>query len=194
MVDEDDVFRRWSKRKRAVAQEEARESPGPDEPYSAPVVEDGEDETALLQRLNLPVPETMHPGDDFSAFMKAGVPEFLRKRALRTLWRSNPVLANLDGLNDYDDDFTSPEMTQKVLATAYRVGRGFLRPDPPPDMPHDSDAEDSAERNQSPEQLSETSDGKAGPDAADAAGQDVARKTDDEVDLSFQPRRMRFKT
>lgn len=85
------------------------------------------DETVLLERLGLPSPETLKEGDDFSGFMQAGVPEFLRKRALRVLWRSNPVLANLDGLNDYDDDFNSPELTQKVLATGYQVGRGFVK-------------------------------------------------------------------
>ena len=37
-------------------------------------------------------------GDDFSGFMARNVPDHLRRRALRKLWVSNPVLANLDGL------------------------------------------------------------------------------------------------
>ncbi len=123
---DDDFLARWSRRKRAVAVEE------PGEPATPPQIEvDVEPETEaeeaeLLARLELPAPETLKAGDDFSAFMAEGVPAFLRKRALRVLWRSNPVLANLDGLNDYDEDFTSPELTQKVLATAYRVGRGIV--------------------------------------------------------------------
>ncbi|MEO0917248.1 MAG: DUF3306 domain-containing protein, partial [Pseudomonadota bacterium] len=118
-MSDDDFLSRWSRRKRAVAEEAspsdeaARPAPAISEPATA------EEEEALLVELKLPSPESMKPGDDFSAFMADGVPEFLRKRALRVLWRSNPVLANLDGLNDYDDDFTSPELTQKVLATAY---------------------------------------------------------------------------
>jgi hypothetical protein len=39
--------------------------------------------------------------------MREGVPEALRNRALRKLWLSDPVLANLDGLNDYDEDFVA---------------------------------------------------------------------------------------
>ena len=122
---DDDFLSRWSRRKRAVADE------APDtvvEPAPAPTAEPEtpEEESALLAKLGLPVPENLKPGDDFSAFMADHVPPFLRKRALRVLWRSNPVLANLDGLNDYDEDFTSPELTQKVLATAYKVGRGIV--------------------------------------------------------------------
>lgn len=129
MADEDNVFSRWSRRKRSVE----AEKPPTEEIAIEPEIEEipepatDEEETALLQRLGLPIPESLGEGDDFAPFMNAGVPEFLRRRALRVLWRSNPVLANLDGLNDYDDDFNSPELTQKVLATGYQVGRGFVK-------------------------------------------------------------------
>ena len=142
MAEEDNLFSRWSRRKRAVAEENQGGSegdpgshPGQDEAgsqtrdlVSQEVEPDTEEEeAALLERLGLPVPETLKEGDDFSVFMAKGVPQFLRKRALRILWKSNPVLANLDGLNDYDEDFNSPELTQKVLATGYQVGKGFAR-------------------------------------------------------------------
>ena len=123
-MSDDDYLSRWSRRKRDVAAEEA--APAPEAPVDEPEPQTEAEEAEILARLNLPVPESLQPGDDFSVFMAKGVPAFLRKRALRILWRSNPVLANLDGLNDYDDDFTSPELTQKVLATAYQVGRGFV--------------------------------------------------------------------
>ena len=123
-MSDDDFLSRWSKRKRAVAEES--EAPEQVETIVETVPETSEEEELLLKKLRLPVPESLKAGDDFSAFMADHVPAFLRKRALRVLWRSNPVLANLDGLNDYDDDFTSPEMTKKVLATAYQVGRGFV--------------------------------------------------------------------
>lgn len=128
-MSDDDIFSRWSRRKRAAAREEVEEAPVEDTPSAPEPVpaDDSEDEAALLERLGLPVPETMVKGDDFSAFMAPGVPGFLRKRALRVLWGSNPVLANLDGLNDYDDDFTSPELTKRIVATGYQVGRGFIR-------------------------------------------------------------------
>ena len=143
MAEEDNVFSRWSRRKRAGADQD-RSRPGLDpgpladakleevpgqarDALEIAEPESEEEEAVLLERLGLPKPESMGEGDDFAPFMKAGVPEFLRKRALRVLWRSNPVLANLDGLNDYDEDFNSPELTQKVLATGYQVGRGFVK-------------------------------------------------------------------
>ena len=139
---DDDFLARWSRRKRAVAEEEPSEPTAPESvPETEPASED--EEAELLARLNLPSPESLKEGDDFSVFMAEGVPAFLRKRALRVLWRSNPVLANLDGLNDYDEDFTSPELTQRVLATAYQVGRGFVSEKP--QQPETFDVDDSAE-------------------------------------------------
>lgn len=126
-MSDEDFLSRWSRRKKAVAEEEAAVETAETaaiNPVPEPATPEEEDQ--LLAELKLPVPESMKPGDDFSAFMADGVPQFLRNRALRVLWRSNPVLANLDGLNDYDDDFRSPELTQKVLATAYQVGRGIV--------------------------------------------------------------------
>mgnify|MGYP001818236067 CR=1 FL=1 len=126
MADEEDFLSRWSRRKRSVAEETPAVEAGPvqtSEPLDEP--ESEEDEAELLERLGLPVPETLKEGDDFSGFMQAGVPQFLRKRALRVLWRSNPVLANLDGLNDYDDDFRTLGVG-KVVRTAYEVGKGMV--------------------------------------------------------------------
>jgi hypothetical protein len=57
--------------------------------------------------------------------MAKAVPEHLRRIALRKLWSSNPVLACLDGLNDYEDDYTDAALAVKTLATNYKVGRGF---------------------------------------------------------------------
>jgi hypothetical protein len=127
MSDEEDFLARWSRRKRRVAEEEIPpEADMADAPDPDPVPATEEEEAALLEKLGLPKPETLGPGDDFKAFMAQGVPQVLRRRALRVLWRTNPVLANLDGLNDYDADFNSPDLTKKILATGYQVGRGFV--------------------------------------------------------------------
>ncbi len=102
---------RWSRLKRERRQ-------GEPEPGDAPKVEDtepapagrqpasGDEETAAL---DLPDIETLDKDSDYSVFMREGVPEQLKKLALRKLWRSDPVLAVLDGLNDYDEDFRIPE-------------------------------------------------------------------------------------
>ncbi len=63
MAEDDDFLSRWSRRKRTVAAEAAPEpEPVPDPlPETAP---EDEDEEALLERLGLPVPETLKEGDD----------------------------------------------------------------------------------------------------------------------------------
>ena len=195
MSEEEGFLSRWSQRKRATEAEEAT-GPGPDpgplgqsEPETAPEPNEAEDEAALLERLNLPVPETLKDGDDFSGFMQAGVPDFLRKRALRVLWRSNPVLANLDGLNDYDEDFNAPELTQKVLATGYQVGRGFVKKvlEGAPD-----DAEGSSEAD-APEELA------TGEETVETQGENEPVHTSEaepevHAEEPPRPRRMRFET
>jgi hypothetical protein len=80
----------------------------------------------ILAELDLPDPETLTQGDDFAAFMARAVPEHLRNRALRKLWRSNPVLACVDGLNDYDDDYLTGSYGNAPLKTSYQVGKGLL--------------------------------------------------------------------
>ena len=80
----------------------------------------------ILDLLKLPDPDTLRKGDDFAAFMARAVPLHLRNRALRKLWRSDPVLACLDGLNDYDADYLTGSTGQGVIATSYQVGKGLL--------------------------------------------------------------------
>jgi len=74
----------------------------------------------------LPDIDSLDKNSDFSAFLRQGVPEEIRRRALRVLWRSDPVLANLDGLNDYDEDFTVVHTVADAVRTAYKVGKGYL--------------------------------------------------------------------
>ncbi|MDJ1017296.1 MAG: DUF3306 domain-containing protein [Paracoccaceae bacterium] len=201
--EEEDLFSRWSRRKQAVKDAEAEPVPPPEAPEETlqdEAVEEIEEE--VLARFGLPAPESLGPGDDFSGFMQSGVPEFLRRRALRRLWRSNPVLANLDGLNDYDEDFTSPEETAKILTTAYKVGRGLVV---------DAESEDDSEE-AAAEETREKQVGFEKPDAptglttepiAQNGGEEVqraavegekAQETQGDVEETPRPRRMRFNT
>ncbi len=70
--------------------------------------------------------DSLNYKSDYTRFMKAGVPEAVRRRALRMLWQSNPILANIDGLNDYDEDFTDAALAVKVLSSNYKPGTGYL--------------------------------------------------------------------
>lgn len=114
----------WSRRRAQVAAEaeaQAREA------EIAARETDLADKTdaELCEDLGLPDPDAMQSGDDFSAFMSKAVPDRLRRRALRRLWLSNPVLANVDGLVDYGEDFTDSATVIENLQTAYQVGRGM---------------------------------------------------------------------
>ena len=61
---------------------------------------------------------------DFTVFMAKGVPKALRNQALKKLWRSNPLLANLDGLNDYDLDYRPSEIAALAARSAADLARG----------------------------------------------------------------------
>lgn len=51
-----------------------------------------EEEAEIVARL--PDIDKMDDGSDFSVFLKEGVPDLLRRKALRKLWRLNPVFAD----------------------------------------------------------------------------------------------------
>ena len=123
-----DLLSSWSRRRAAVAAEAEKEDRALREDELAQeqdALADKSDEE-ILELLDLPDPDSLKVGDDFKAFMSKAVPEHLRKRALRKLWRSNPVLACVDGLNDYDDDYLAQGLGQGAIKTSYQVGKGML--------------------------------------------------------------------
>ena len=118
----------WSRRKAAVAAEAVAEDRAVEDAVIAEQHEALAEKTdvEILEELGLPDPDAMVQGDDFKAFLSKTVPAHLRKRALRKLWRSNPVLACVDGLNDYDDDYLTGSYGQGPISTTYQVGKGML--------------------------------------------------------------------
>lgn len=119
----------WSRRKAAVEAEQAEETKQAEDAEARATQEElsAKSDEEVLEELGLPDPDTLEPGQDISGFMQKAVPERLRQRAMRKLWRLNPVLANLDGLCDYNDDFTNAATDAPGVATAYRVGKGLLK-------------------------------------------------------------------
>jgi hypothetical protein len=115
----------WSRRRAGVAAE-AETDVLEEEQLAAEALDAEKTDEELLEELGLPDPDTLKMGDDFSAFMGKMVPDRLRRRALRVLWRSNPTLANLDALVDYGEDFTDKAMCVENMQTAYQVGKGML--------------------------------------------------------------------
>ena len=76
----------------------------------------------------LPSIETLGRDSDYTPFMRPDVPDGLRNAALRKLWTSDPIYANLDGLVDYAEDFGAAFALGGAVATVYRVLEGM--PDP----------------------------------------------------------------
>ena len=118
----------WERRRAAVEAEARAEAAAEVEAarvaQEASLAEKTDEE--LLAELNLPDPETLTEGDDFKQFLTEAVPARLRTRALRRLWRVNPVLANVDGLLEYGEDYTDAATVVENLQTAYQVGKGML--------------------------------------------------------------------
>jgi len=73
--------------------------------------------------------EALDKSSDYTRFIQANVPEEIQKKALRKLWASDEVFEVLDGMNDYDEDFTGDGLAGKAFKTAYKVGRGFITED-----------------------------------------------------------------
>lgn len=124
-------WQRWS-RKKTEARIDAEQAPTT-VIESEPAPEERElalnetlPEQEVLAKYNLPDPDTIEMGTDITGFMHKEIPELLRRKALRSLWKSNPVLAVLDGLNDYDEDFTDAAPGVKGAKTLYKVGKGLF--------------------------------------------------------------------
>lgn len=124
-------LQRWS-RKKSEARSELRSqaATAPEPELSAEeqelAINEALPEQEVLEKYNLPDPDAIQLGTDITGFMRKEIPELLRRRALRSLWRSNPVLAVLDGLNDYDEDYTGINAPAGAIRTLYKVGEGLI--------------------------------------------------------------------
>lgn len=129
MTGSDEFLSRWSRLKRTSSEHTAPSEQAVSPDAAAQVDADAADKTddEILEELGLPDPDALDGGDDFSAFMSSAVPTRLRNRALRRLWGTNPVLANLDELLDYGEDYTDAATVVENMQTAYQVGRGWLK-------------------------------------------------------------------
>lgn len=105
----------------------------------------------------LPPLESLNGDSDFTPFMREGVPEFIKRKAMRILWRANPLFGFRDGLNDYDEDFNIVHKIIDQSVGAYQVGRGHLSEEELQDMmPEEAKrAFDDDEENAEEEQLAD---------------------------------------
>ncbi|MTI42352.1 uncharacterized protein DUF3306 [Roseibium hamelinense] len=135
---EEGFLQRWSRRKRGegadqpsdpvaqtdadFASEERTENPDQTATASSTVDEEAEANRKAAEAVDL---DSLTADSDFTVFMKRGVPAALKTAALRKLWRSDPVFAVLDGLNDYDENFRTAQLFPEGVRSAWKVGEGY---------------------------------------------------------------------
>ncbi|MCP4185989.1 MAG: DUF3306 domain-containing protein [Gammaproteobacteria bacterium] len=102
--DNEAVLSRWSRRKLQNQQISKMEPPVVDQTPVEPVLTDAD----------MPAIETLDESSDFSAFMSSGVSDKLRNLALRKMFQT-PAFNIRDGLDEYDEDFTSFEKLGDIV-------------------------------------------------------------------------------
>jgi hypothetical protein len=168
--DETNRLSRWSQRKLAARRGEAipDEVPpvagdvSPNQPVAA-LPETAADEPAP----ELPSIEELTAESDYKVFLQKGVPAALTRAALRKLWTSDPVLANLDGLNDYDEVYNAVQPALTLAQTSYRPGKGY--------------ADETEEAVDEPEEEMSTDEGSDRTESRDLAAAPDAEKGGDEA-------------
>lgn len=118
----------WSARRARVAEEEEalREIESAKAQAQLNEIQEEKSDEEILLEHNLPDPDTLTADDNVAGFMVKSVPERLRRRALRRFWRLNPILANVDGLVDYGENYTDAATVVENLKSTYQVGKGML--------------------------------------------------------------------
>ena len=109
---------RWARRK-----QEAREAPAvvsempaaePESMLDLPLTDEIPEEPVALTDADMPDIGTLGEDSDFTGFMSPGVSDELRNLALRKLFHA-PVFNIRDGLDEYDEDYTSFEKLGDIV-------------------------------------------------------------------------------
>ena len=124
----DSLLHRWSKQKSQTESQSEPEVADQEQPSEVPETADAvlaeptsEAPTETVEPddkepVELPPIESLDEDSDYSLFMSPEVDEGLRKLALRKLFKS-PMFNVVDGLNDYDDDFTTFEALGDIVTS-----------------------------------------------------------------------------
>ena len=78
----------------------------------------------------LPPIESLDTDSDFTPFLADNIPEFIRNRALKILWRSDPLFGFQDGLDDYAENFrVIDKLIDAATQSSYKPGQGYDQPE-----------------------------------------------------------------
>jgi hypothetical protein len=106
MSEDEGFLARWSRLKREQAAVPSRSDDTPAPEQALPPVDVPPDAVDLT---SLPPIESIGPGSDISAYLGAGVPLELTQAALRSAWRTDPVIREFVEIADNQWDFNTPE-------------------------------------------------------------------------------------
>lgn len=106
---------RWSRRK---DQAKSKPSPQPEE-KAQPEADNRNDKEPVKGDEDMPPVESIDENSDVSDFFSPGVSESLRKAALKKFFHS-PAFNIVDGLDDYDDDFTTFQALGDIVTADMR--------------------------------------------------------------------------
>ena len=109
---------RWSRRKQEAAKTLPASEQAPievaDASLSTPLSEEVVQEPIPLTDTDMPDIDSLAEDSDFTGFMSPGVSDELRNLALRKLFHA-PVFNIRDGLDEYDEDYTSFEKLGDIV-------------------------------------------------------------------------------
>ena len=118
---QESVLSRWSRRKHEAESEAEAEVASVEAPAAvageSPV--DEELQEPVLTDADMPDVDSLDESSDFSPFMSPGVSDELRNLALRKLFRA-PLFNIRDGLDEYDEDFTTFEKLGDIVTADMR--------------------------------------------------------------------------
>jgi len=110
-MSDDDFLTRWSRRKR----EAAKSAPPPAEPDAPAQAEASPAETEAapaeaeeVDLASLPSVDSITESTDITPFLRQGVPEELRRSALRKMWTSDPAIRDFIEIAENQWDFNDP--------------------------------------------------------------------------------------
>jgi hypothetical protein len=143
-MSEEEFLSRWSRRKREAARElgTAKEIATPVEPSDARQTEPPQASSARpgepeFDLSSLPSIDSITAATDVTAFLRQGVPQELRRAALRRAWTSDPAIRDFVGLAENAWDFNDPNampgfgpldaLAEQVQAFAAQLVGGGVR-------------------------------------------------------------------
>jgi hypothetical protein len=168
-VSEEGFLSRWSRRKRAAeagrpVEEAEAPAAAPAAPAAAPVGSPqaappvAPPEEPEFDQASLPPIESLTIESDITAFLRKGVPDSLKRAALRRAWSLDPAIRDFVGPADYAWDFNAPDGVpgfalelqgdvKELLAQVFRAAEEEPAKEPPaeaeaaappPDKPEDA--------------------------------------------------------